>query len=103
MKEVQLYMIQKYLLKNTNASLSGYRGTQARVKPHLRLHAGPWPVESGCQAGQRKCLDLRAAPIGCSVGPGKDRVVRGADGGKWELSCYPANSASCPPAVVVPV
>lgn len=89
-------------LKNTNYSLSEYRGMQAQVKPHLWLHTGPWPVESGCQAGQRECLDLRTAPTGCSVGPGKGRVVGGAQGGEGELSCRPAYPPPRPPAVVVP-
>lgn len=76
---------------------------QARVEPHLWLHARPWPVESGCQAGQRECLGLRAAPVGRSVGPGEGRVVGGAKGGKGKLSCHPAYPPPRPSAVVVPV
>lgn len=75
----------------------------ARVVPHLWLHTGPRPVQSGCQAGQRDRWGLRAAPIGRSVGPGEGRVVGGAQGGKGELSRHPAYPPPRPPAVVVPI
>lgn len=80
--------------------VQGYAG---RVKPDLRLHTCPWPIQCRCQEGQRKCLDLRTAPTGCSVGPGKCRVVGGTQGGEGELSRHPAHPPSCPPAVVVPI
>lgn len=73
------------------------------MEPHLWLRTGPWPVKSGCQAGQRDCLDLRTAPTGRSVGSDEGRVVGGAQGGKGELSCHPAYPPTCPPAVVVAV
>lgn len=73
------------------------------MEPHLRLHTGPGPVESWCQGRQRECLDLRTAPTGRSVGAGEGWVVRGAQGGKGELSRHPAYPAACPAAVVVPV
>ncbi len=53
------------------------------MEPHLWLHTGPWPVESGSKAGQRERLVSRTAPTGCSVGPGEGRVEVGrANGGK---------------------
>lgn len=75
---------------------------QAWVKPYMWLHTGPWPVESGCYAGQSKCLDLWTAPTAHSVGPGQGRVVGGAVGGEGYRSCPPADPPPGPPAVVVP-
>ena len=69
------------------------------MEPHLWLNAGPRPVESGHQAGE--CRDLRTAPAGCSVGD-CGGMVGGGQGVKAELSCHPAYSPPCPPALVVP-
>lgn len=67
------------------------------------LSAGPRPVESWCDAGQRERLDLWAAPTCCSVGVGEGLMVGGDQGRKGELSCNPAHSPPRPAAVVVPV
>ena len=75
------------------------------MKPHLWLNAGPRPVESGCQAGQRDCRGRGTAPTCRSVGMGEggSRVVRRGEGGKSELSCHFAYPPPCPPTVVVPL
>lgn len=73
------------------------------MEPNLWLHAGPRPVESGCQALKRKCRGLRTAPAGCSVGTDDGGVVGRAQGGKRELSWHPAYPPSCPSAVVVSI